>query len=348
MKFFFIYLFLFLIICAGFTDEDLLWSPYEFNRGNDVILISDNNVICSFWTSIMQLKIYKNNLVVEDGYLKVDDPEKSDKIYILKGKYILIIERYTFLWDWETNALRKKQEYLSTLAGEKYFSLDQWHQKKYYHNTEVTINKNRGHGDWDQVYLFNDGVKQINASSFLEETLNDGTLVSYSAQNIKDSLFFLTGDGTLDLLYDNITPPWVEGVEGYGIGEYLDIEFKYASDEIQILNGFVDFSRMHLYKDNSRVKRLLIESVEPAFKQEYELEDVVRYNVISLPRKTAKIRMTILDVYPGRKWQDTCISSILVTDPNQPPYEEQKAKIIALMKKNGVWEKIEDYKRQLK
>jgi len=191
-----------------------------------------------------------------------------------------------------------------------------------------------------------DGINEVSCSSYLFEESN-GRMVVYKPINIKGKVYQFLSDEPSTLYYDNLTPPWVEGVEGYGIGEYLDIEFKYASDEIQVLNGFVDFRRMHLYKDNSRVKRVRIESENPRFSGEYELEDVVRYNLIRLPMKTGKIRMTILDVYPGRKWKDTAISSILVTDPNQVPYEEQKEKLIALMKANGVWDKIEEYKRGL-
>ena len=57
--------------------------------------------------------------------------------------------------------------------------------------------------------------------------------------------------------------------------------------------------------------------------------------MISLPEKTQKIRMTIKDVYPGTKYKDTCLSSILVTNPNVPSYEEMSTKILNAMK-NGV------------
>ena len=128
----------------------------------------------------------------------------------------------------------------------------------------------------------------------------------------------------------------VEGAKGYGIVEYLDIEIKWKSDEMQILNGFVDFTRMDLYEKNSRVKTVLIESENPKFAQEYELDDIVRYTVVKLPAKTDKIRMTIKDVYKGSKYDDTCISSILVTNPNLPSYEEMEEKILKAIKKSGI------------
>lgn len=328
--------------------ETMNWSPYGINKENVVITYSDGSVFCSFFTSVPQLWIYRNELIEEDGFLRINDQfnDQTDRVYVLEGKNVILFEEYYYPYDWSIKAISPISTYNSPMIYRD-LSIETWHKKKYSNENQLQI-KQKGHVEWGKVFIFEDGLKHLSSSSFLNETQKDGTVISYNSSNIRDSLFFLTGDGTLDLLYDNKTPPWVEGVEGYGIGEYLEIEFKYASDEMQILNGFVDFSRMHLYKDNSRVKRILIESEEPAFSKEYELEDVVRYNVLTLPSKTTKIRMTILDVYPGRKWQDTCISSILVTDPNQPPYEEQKKKIIALMKDNGVWEKIEEFKKQLR
>lgn len=265
----------------------------------------------------------------------------TEKIFSIEGKNIILLQRYYFPWDSSSNSISATSIHDSPLICQS-ISLDEWHARKY-NLTDEHIT----HEGWNRVTLYEDGVSGVRASSVLKEKESDGSVNSYDANGVNDRLFFITGDGEVSLYYDNLTPPWVEGVEGYGIGEYLDIDFKYASDEIQVLNGFVDFRRMHLYRDNSRVKRVRVESKEPAFTEEYDFEDVVRYNLIQLPKMTQRIRMTILEVYPGRKWQDTAISSILVTDPDQPPYEKQKEKLMALMKANGVWDKIEQYKRDM-
>ena len=192
-----------------------------------------------------------------------------------------------------------------------------------------------GEADWWLVKIFDAGIKNISASSYLSENTKKG-FIEYIPSNLSEKLYYRGMFDNSHILYDSVTPPWVEGAKGYGIGEYLDIKFKWKSDELQILNGFVDFFRTNLYTDNSRVKTILIESQNPKFAIEYELEDIVRYNVIKLPEKTDKIRMTIKDVYKGDKYDDTCISSILVTNPNIPTYEEMKEKILEAIKINKI------------
>lgn len=190
------------------------------------------------------------------------------------------------------------------------------------------------------VWIYDDGIKSIKSSSFLTEK-NE----IYSAMNLKDKIYLQTNLENMNYSYDSITPPWVEGVKGYGIGEWLDIDFKYKSDELQILNGYVDFRRMYLYKENSRVKTILVESENPKFSKEYELEDLVKYNVIKLPSKTDYVRLTIKDVYKGEKYDDTCLSSILITDPEKTSFEEQQKKIKQILIECGIWKKIEEVKK---
>ena len=196
------------------------------------------------------------------------------------------------------------------------------------------IDKTERYAEQFYISIYDAGIKNITASSVLSENTKLG-YVEYSPDNLLTKLFYRWADIAYYIEYDNITPVWAEGKEDYGIGEYLDIEFKWEADELQILNGFVDFSRMDLYEKNSRVKTVLIESESPKFKKEYELEDVVKYNLIKLPQKTNKIRITIKDVYPGSKYKDTCLSSILVTNPNRPSYEEMSAKILNSMKEGA-------------
>ncbi|MBC6714033.1 hypothetical protein [Treponema sp. Marseille-Q3903] len=203
------------------------------------------------------------------------------------------------------------------------FSLKKWKQFKeieQYDAIDMELQMNC-------VKIYDSGIKNIFASSCMSENTRKGR-VTYSANNILEKIYYRPGQDYDFIQYDSITPPWVEGKDDYGIGEYLDIEFKWLSDELQILNGFVDFTRMDLYEKNSRVKTVLIESESPKFLEEYQLEDLVKYTVINLPQKTDKIRMTIKDVYPGTKYRDTCLSSILVTNPNVPNYEEMKENIL--------------------
>jgi len=111
--------------------------------------------------------------------------------------------------------------------------------------------------------------------------------------------------------------PWVEGVQGYGIGEWIEIETisnGFSLDSFLISNGFVDFNRPHLYEDNSRIKRLRIDIHEYDISFEAELIDTPQLQKIRLPKSiedgVAKVRFTILEVYEGTKWDDTCLNLI--------------------------------------
>lgn len=112
---------------------------------------------------------------------------------------------------------------------------------------------------------------------------------------------------------------WVEGVEGYGIGQWIEFQDVWADGvitAISILNGYVKNDKA--WSENSRVKRLLVylngspigilmledsRSLQ-AFSIGDLLGDDVYISYIS------KLRLEILDVYPGTKYQDTVISEV--------------------------------------
>jgi len=104
---------------------------------------------------------------------------------------------------------------------------------------------------------------------------------------------------------------WVEGAEGYGIGETLTLTLHQIFN-LYFSSGFVSFSRPHLYRENTRIKRIRVTNEEgesevillrdtPHF-QELELEMGLGFGVF---------KIEILEVYPGTKYQDTCVNSIL-------------------------------------
>ena len=116
-------------------------------------------------------------------------------------------------------------------------------------------------------------------------------------------------------LYDcNHETAWVEGVSGYGVGQWIEyqrIEVKEISS-INILNGYVKSDKA--WSENARVKRLgvtcngkslcILELQNSRSLQSFNIEYLLdKYSV-----KT--FRFEILEVYPGTKYQDTVISEI--------------------------------------
>ena len=331
-----IFMILFTVCCLWAETN---WYPYEI-IGPEVFSYRDEDVAIRFcptevehyheseWdgTSYGVIDVFSGKVKVVDGYCYLEETLGTKKPHaLLLGKNIVIytendhenFERYK---DWP--AVRKELDY------------------------EVVSNS--GDEEWNISTYFvthDAGIKKITSSSSLLETIG-GKVQSYLPENLLGKIFLKHhGDVRQYFFYDSTINPWVEAVEGDGIGEYLDIEFKKFSDELQILNGFVDFRRKHLFKDNNRVKTILVESSEPKFSQEYELEDAAKYTSIKLPAKTNRVKITIKEVYPGNKWQDTCLSSILVTDPDLPPYPQQKDRILQFMKEYGLWNIMQKYKQ---
>ena len=314
---------------SGWNDEFLVSIPNKICSDNIVYL--DDTYFFKAWFDnekineepIILDQLYRINKTIEGHFIK---DSLSENRFFLEGRGLVLYE-----YREKNYKIQDTKQYI--------IDYNEWLEKKF--NKEYLKYKDLERESWiEYIALYNSGIKDIIASSFLTENSKLGKIV-YSPDYLLTKIYYQYNDEPYYIGYDSLTPPWVEGKEDYGIGEYLDIEFKWPSDELQILNGFVDFTRMDLYEKNSRVKTVLIESENPKFSKEYQLEDLVKYTVINLPQKTDKIRITIKDVYPGTKYKDTCLSSILVTNPNVPSYEEMSEKILEAMK-NGIYDRRYD------
>ena len=137
-----------------------------------------------------------------------------------------------------------------------------------------------------------------------------------------------------ETLFDNdLSTAWVEGVFGNGEGEWVEIEFMENVRNvvgIGIINGYT--KREAIYNANSRIKKIQLEvyggerSMQPYKRTIIELKQK-QFNELNknvgapfidwladignLPYgRTNKIKLTILEVYPGTKYEDTCISEL--------------------------------------
>lgn len=153
------------------------------------------------------------------------------------------------------------------------------------------------------------GPDSISASSFLKST---SATIDYLPRNAHD-LSFKTA--------------WVEGVNGYGIGEFLIYHFSQTAPRITkiiIANGYVKSEKA--YRENSRVKKIkmyvndkpfAILNLEDCLREQiFEFEPIGRtptpnanWNELNkLPKWT--IKFEILEIYEGDKYDDTAISEI--------------------------------------
>ncbi|OHD55665.1 MAG: hypothetical protein A2Y33_13605 [Spirochaetes bacterium GWF1_51_8] len=138
--------------------------------------------------------------------------------------------------------------------------------------------------------------------------------------------------GVENLFDMNAATCWVEGVKGYGKGEWVEIGFLYPIHltAVGFANGYQKSKKV--YNENSDIHEMKVtvwydsesgggnESFIYIFtKPGYCQEDIyIKYNdLIRLADYLStcgirKIRFTILDVYPGEKYDDTCISEIVL------------------------------------
>ena len=137
--------------------------------------------------------------------------------------------------------------------------------------------------------------------------------VSYSANKLLDRDF---------------STAWAEGAKGPGIGESIEIEIKkgHAVAGIAIINGYT--KSRDAYYNNNRIKTLQFDCILPddTIDKDYsrtinlmdlpysEIDMTNFAQMLSLVNSSTygyefkKIKLTIKDVYPGKKFNDTCVS----------------------------------------
>jgi hypothetical protein len=109
-----------------------------------------------------------------------------------------------------------------------------------------------------------------------------------------------TGDGA-----------WCEGVAGPGIGQSVTVHLEPAQllRTLHVTAGYAKSDES--FRNNGRVKTALIET-DRGVRQTVTLKDVRASQKIVIPKgKVAWVRLTILDVYPGARGSDTCMSEFL-------------------------------------
>ena len=243
----------------------------------------------------------KENAYLQGFYTKGDGELseirfEGDKIYYIEyafknNSYIEEETHEAYLkFDFETNSFRDAVYDGKALRGIR-LPPD---KPKYATFAEAVAANNR----WN--YNKSLKIKSVKATS----TLKDADSAKYSAENLVDGTY----------------KSWVEGEDGSGIGTKIEFEFEhpyYFLDAtnyacIYIANGFGD---LRYFRYNNRVKDMNIwidDAPEPVKVTllDYRLpQTIVLRN--KLGNKIArKITFEILSVYPGTKYDDTCISEI--------------------------------------
>lgn len=137
---------------------------------------------------------------------------------------------------------------------------------------------------------------------------------------------------------------WVEGAKGNGVGEWVKIKLDAIKDspsstpfsvrKVGIIPGYAKSQKTWI--ENNRVKSALfiVHSPPLSYPKEYEwvvyrllLKDVNKLQLFVLPDDkietnqnpmTKTVWLKILDVYKGTKYDDTCISEIVLIGGCEP------------------------------
>lgn len=173
-------------------------------------------------------------------------------------------------------------------------------------NYDRYANSEESTGEYSPFHSHN--VKSISASSSLKEK-QYGQDIVYAPINLFRA--FEVGCRCHPYWWNNAHIPWVEGAKGNGINETISIEFNNPVYGFSILNGYADVQNMKLFKENSRVKKLKVEDLTNKLEYTMAFEDKVYFNYLELSKPSKSIKLTILDVYKGTKYQDTCISAMV-------------------------------------
>ena len=137
-------------------------------------------------------------------------------------------------------------------------------------------------------------VNVVNASA-------SSTIVQEKTDNYPMLLFDGRDDST-----------WQEGVEGYGIGEWVswNMDRKYNIKYIGFKMG--NWASDNYYYGNARPKTIVLTAGDFTGQITFTNERAVQWVELSNEVPADSMRIQINDVFPGTTWADTCITEILV------------------------------------
>lgn len=118
--------------------------------------------------------------------------------------------------------------------------------------------------------------------------------------------------GPENLFDGNSRSAWCEGVSGPGLYEQVTISFpgEPVFRRLYVENGYGKSARS--YAENARPRTVDI-NASNGFALRLQLADTAAPQYLNLPGAAGIgwIRLTVIDIYPGSKYQDTCMSYLM-------------------------------------
>jgi hypothetical protein len=206
------------------------------------------------------------------------------------------------------------------IPGENYYFIEKFNMNNQFSRLYEAL----GYKPQDPFDIFPEkeylNILSVKAGSFLKEQE-----IEYKPSGMAERYYSNYGD-CLHMFYGR---PWAIRNNAGGIGEELTIRFRIPDTNLNILNGFVDGERPHLYKANSRLKTVEITSLESEvpFTIRADFEDVVYFKNIKLPSPARSVSVKVIDVYKGSRYSDLVVSAVAGSNPymvyREPEYRER-------------------------
>ena len=270
---------------------------------NDQMLYVDNgNVFLVDSKGIVSTASFSDVVFLEDGFARLGMNDLS--IIIIYGSFLFATPRVP---DWDDTENYDQQVIRAYEAQKKIW-------KSLAHNSKSPM------GLHYKTFLYQP-IKDMIVPSSLRETIR-GEEVVYGTDFYKYRWVYESGRVYPQMDYLDGVPPWVEAEPGNGTGLEFEVLFSEPVDNIVFLNGFVDMQRKHLYKQNARMQTIQIEG--DGFTREFTFIDQVRFQEIQFPKKTEKIKVTVVSVYSGSIYEDMAISGMYVRTEPEGISEEEK------------------------
>ncbi|MEM5948961.1 hypothetical protein WKV44_10480 [Spirochaetia bacterium 38H-sp] len=216
----------------------------------------------------------------DNNQIAFDDLKEGEKVYRYELEYV---HKIPFLRIYKEGRV---EEYL-VLYNDLFMILYTKGKKSFY---DIWIKSFRFEGEMNDLGAASSRI--ISASSELKE----GNVI-YAIDNIN----------TIDL-----ETPWVEGAKGSGTGEWITLKGYTELDSLIIFSGYVSYEKPYLYTQNARPKKIRVTCKEVGFEKDFDIADTPNPQVLEFGRliKVEDITITILDVYPGTKYENMCIHAI--------------------------------------
>ena len=307
-------------VCFGYVDEKNQVHIYNFKDKKDSVEIKNAKKYSEIYLGNNFL--YSNQLEPSDleGYWKYEIDDPLDLAVEFKGedKFIMYgTDDYKQEFTYTINYSEENLMYINIDGYEgvtdtikvdetgknmtieedgKYYYLERISKEEF----EELLNTNKEILDSsEEISDSNSGQEDILSIAGTNESsiLTDSSGKDYSAANVLD------GD---------CSTTWAEGVDGSGIGEWIELDLGEINTitDIEIVNGLVNDNDG--YYKNNRVKDVRFEFSDGT-SQTATLDDDEKYaQTIHLSEsvQTSYVRIVVESVYSGSEYDDTCISSV--------------------------------------